>query len=365
MNPSVQHDDARFLDLLQRWQSGDFTRADEQELLALTDADDFRREAMEGFMALPEPDHQARLNALQNRLRNRATLPRRFRMPQLWAAAAALVLLIAAFWFVPQWNRDRQAPVAQNQPQETLPAPGPMPTQTAPETDGIAAVTEPSKPPAARTIPQGGAATSGPADLSEKESLSGNPAADDASFAAEENLQQAEYNIVPPQAPNAAPVIAKRSEGAMNKSFSKPEQTAPVSRMPPAADRVKAKKSMPPAGPPDSVWHKTDQKPDMDAERKAAAQEAEPLKSEPLGGWDVFREYLRQNARLPIEALNNNISGTVQVKFTINANGEPQNFVTLRSLGYGCDQEAVRLIKAWDWVRGQDAEITVDISFIR
>lgn len=364
MNPSVQHDDARFLDLLRRWQSGDFTRADEQELLALTAADDFRREAMEGFMALPEPDHQARLNALQTRLRNRAAISRRIGTPQIWAAAAVLILLIAALWFVPQWNQDKQAPpVAQNQPQETPPVPAP--TQAAPETDGIAAVTEPSKPAAGRSGPQGGVATSGTADRRETEIAPGNEMADDESFASEEVTQQAEYNVVPPQAPNAAPDIVKRSEEAMNKSFSKPGQAAPVSRMPVAAAREKAKKSMPSAGPPDSVWHKTDQKPDMDAERKAAAKDAVPLKSEPLGGWDVFREYLRQNARLPIEALNNNISGTVQVKFTINANGEPQNFVTLRSLGYGCDQEAVRLIKAWDWVRGQDPEITVDIPFIR
>ncbi len=59
------------------------------------------------------------------------------------------------------------------------------------------------------------------------------------------------------------------------------------------------------------------------------------------------------------------MSGTVRLRFNINANGDPQGFITLRSLGYGCDQEAIRLVKDWVWVRGQNPTVTVEIPFVR
>ena len=103
----------------------------------------------------------------------------------------------------------------------------------------------------------------------------------------------------------------------------------------------------------------------MDAERKKVREESQAQQSEPVDGWEAFREYLRQNARLTPEARNRNVSGTVQLQFNVNANGEPTGFVVLRSLGFGCDQEAIRLVQNWEWVRGQNPIATVDVPFVR
>ena len=102
------------------------------------------------------------------------------------------------------------------------------------------------------------------------------------------------------------------------------------------------------------------------AKRRKEAREASSLaQSEPADGWEAFQEYLRQTARLTPAARSKGVSGTVRLRFNINENGEPQTFVTLRSLGYGCDQEAIRLVKDWVWVRGQNPTVTVEIPFVR
>lgn len=65
----------------------------------------------------------------------------------------------------------------------------------------------------------------------------------------------------------------------------------------------------------------------------------------PAGGRTAYRQYLEKNLRYPEQALENNIEGRVTIQFTIDANGKIGEFNVLKSLGYGCDEEVVRLIK--------------------
>lgn len=64
----------------------------------------------------------------------------------------------------------------------------------------------------------------------------------------------------------------------------------------------------------------------------------------PDGGYDAFYKYLRENIRIPGESLGNNITGKVTVKFDIGLNGSLSNFIYLNKLGYGCEEEAKRLL---------------------
>jgi TonB family protein len=66
----------------------------------------------------------------------------------------------------------------------------------------------------------------------------------------------------------------------------------------------------------------------------------------PEGGKKAFKQYLEQNLRYPEQALNNKIEGKVTVQFTIETNGVLSDFQVLRGLGYGCDEEVIRLIKS-------------------
>ena len=106
----MARDDARFLELLDRWLTGAFTRADERELQALAAADPFRREAWEGFASLPETEHAA----LLERLRARLQPQRRKRVPLgIWlAAAATLALLFFVVLFLPRPEVENAAPLA-------------------------------------------------------------------------------------------------------------------------------------------------------------------------------------------------------------------------------------------------------------
>jgi TonB family protein len=60
---------------------------------------------------------------------------------------------------------------------------------------------------------------------------------------------------------------------------------------------------------------------------------------------DEYLEYLQKNLKKPEQAIENQIVGTVEVEFKVNKKGELSDFMITKSLGYGCDEEAIRLIK--------------------
>ena len=65
----------------------------------------------------------------------------------------------------------------------------------------------------------------------------------------------------------------------------------------------------------------------------------------PRGGLEKFEKYIRQNLRKPQAARDAGISGQVVVGFSLNDAGRPSDFKILRSLGSGCDEEAIRLLQ--------------------
>jgi TonB family protein len=93
-------------------------------------------------------------------------------------------------------------------------------------------------------------------------------------------------------------------------------------------------------------------------------------KPQPENGLMSYRNYLKKNLQYPAEARKNNIQGNVRVEFTVKANGQLADFSVKKGLGYGCDQEALRLIKvgpAWKPAvyngKKVDRKITVYVPF--
>ena len=66
----------------------------------------------------------------------------------------------------------------------------------------------------------------------------------------------------------------------------------------------------------------------------------------PEGGRKVFKQYLEKNVRYPEEALKNNVQGKVTIQFIIGTSGQLTDFKVVRGIGYGCEDEVIRLIKA-------------------
>jgi TonB family protein len=67
--------------------------------------------------------------------------------------------------------------------------------------------------------------------------------------------------------------------------------------------------------------------------------------AEPVGGLRAYDKYLEDNKTYPQQALDNDVKGRVIVGFDVSIRGELDNFVVIRSIGYGLDEEVIRLVK--------------------
>jgi TonB family protein len=63
------------------------------------------------------------------------------------------------------------------------------------------------------------------------------------------------------------------------------------------------------------------------------------------GGMTAFYKYLADNCKFPAEASAKKINGKVFMSFIVEANGELADIQVVRALGYGTDEEAIRLLK--------------------
>ncbi|MEO7211193.1 energy transducer TonB [Mucilaginibacter sp.] len=67
----------------------------------------------------------------------------------------------------------------------------------------------------------------------------------------------------------------------------------------------------------------------------------------------------------PDKAKENNIAGFVTVQLTIDKDGNTKNVEVIKSLGYGCDEEALRVMKAVKYTNktGEDNDIRMKLPF--
>ncbi len=81
-----------------------------------------------------------------------------------------------------------------------------------------------------------------------------------------------------------------------------------------------------------------------------------------------FEKYLKTNLIYPEEARKNTISGVVKIQFAIKKNGKITGVKVLEKLGFGCDAEAMRLVRNYPhWQAqiqdGTQAQKTIEITF--
>jgi protein TonB len=63
------------------------------------------------------------------------------------------------------------------------------------------------------------------------------------------------------------------------------------------------------------------------------------------GGQKALNKFVAENLRYPADAQKGKIEGTVQVFYIINNKGDVIDAKVTSSLGHGCDEEALRLVK--------------------
>lgn len=62
------------------------------------------------------------------------------------------------------------------------------------------------------------------------------------------------------------------------------------------------------------------------------------------GGQQALQKFIAENLRYPGEALEKQIEGTVHVVYTVNNEGMIEDVAVSKGIGFGCDEEAVRII---------------------
>lgn len=83
------------------------------------------------------------------------------------------------------------------------------------------------------------------------------------------------------------------------------------------------------------------------------------------GGLDQLREYFEKNLRYPNNARELGIEGKVVVTFVVTASGEITNIKLQKTIGYGCDDEAVRVVGEMPgWNPGKQAGKHVPVQMI-
>ena len=63
------------------------------------------------------------------------------------------------------------------------------------------------------------------------------------------------------------------------------------------------------------------------------------------GGSKAMKDFVNQNLKYPEEAAKHGIEGTVTLRYRINHEGKVVHADVISGLGYGCDDEAVRVVK--------------------
>jgi protein TonB len=90
-----------------------------------------------------------------------------------------------------------------------------------------------------------------------------------------------------------------------------------------------------------------------------APPEPEPeftfVEQEPQPPGGDLQSYFAKNIKYPQKAINADVEGKVFVTFVVTSSGEVDDVKLLKGVGYGCDEEALRVVKAMPkWTPGKN-----------
>jgi serine/threonine protein kinase len=134
---------------------------------------------------------------------------------------------------------------------------------------------------------------------------------------------------------NAAAIIRDSVKIAAPKLLSDKKIENPGDIKPKPVEKAIVKKPVPPRTTPEkrpvnsgAVYHVVDQYPSFP------------------GGQHAMNQWLAQNLTMPEAAERSFISAAVKLSFIVNADGSLQDIQLVKKIGYGCDEEALRLVHA-------------------
>lgn len=82
------------------------------------------------------------------------------------------------------------------------------------------------------------------------------------------------------------------------------------------------------------------------------------------GGSRALKSYLESQTRYPTHARENDVEGKVYVQFVVNSDGSLSNVRLARGIGFGCDEEALRLVNSMPtWIPGSHQGQIVPVRY--
>jgi protein TonB len=82
------------------------------------------------------------------------------------------------------------------------------------------------------------------------------------------------------------------------------------------------------------------------------------------GGIQAMAAFLQKNLKYPNAAAKAGIQGKVFVQFTVGSDGKIEDVAAVKGVGFGCDEEAVRVVKLMqNWSPGRQAGHPVRVKF--
>lgn len=373
--------DKKLIQLLERWQSGDFTRADEQELQRLlAESDGFGREATDGILSFPEEDHKKRIAAIRKRLPYKNDRPAAFFSGRMLALAASFaLLLVAVWWMMSPGNADKKVAVSAPESQHES-----VITDAANE-DATTAITQRPNIAEDRAMSPGGAAKAGKSSDPGIARLKSPEIAPGAAWASDTEAKQRGGAI-------QSTVLAKKEsqteeaellddklkmDSALGFVAAKPVESEGIPRSfdnaiyRPAAEEHKSESfeqspnNIPRVSPVNSYPN-----PPATASNtgKAATKKSKTVTAPtPAGGWSKFRNEMSRDLKLPQAARDNGLnSGKVSMIIDIGRlDGKIKSVIFTSRFGYGCDELAEQFVQKYNWVvmPGGPTEVEVDILF--
>ena len=83
------------------------------------------------------------------------------------------------------------------------------------------------------------------------------------------------------------------------------------------------------------------------------------------GGEQAMMDFVAKNVQYPKEAMEKGISGRVMVGFIVEKDGSICETEVVKGIGGGCDEEAVRVVKAMPkWKPGKEKGKPVRVSYM-
>ena len=86
-------------------------------------------------------------------------------------------------------------------------------------------------------------------------------------------------------------------------------------------------------------------------------------KAEYPGGSEALKKFIKNNLRYPKEALMHRVEGSVYLKYEVNEKGKVHSISVVNGLGYGCDEEAIRIISLLKYSQVKNRGLKVNTKF--